>query len=460
MLFNSVLYLVFLPLVVVVYHRLTLRQQQVFILLASYGFYWVWSIKYSVLLLVTTVVDYGVALWLDRESDERKRRWILWISMTANLTLLAVFKYADFLSSSVAQLFGFRPWPALDLTLPLGISFYTFMSMAYVIDVYRREIPARKSLLQMALFVSYFPHLVAGPILRASSLLPQLEVRHTVEWANVRRGVALILWGMLLKVYLADSAARLVTEAYAAPGQASGSGLLLATYAFAVQIYCDFSGYSDIAIGSALLLGVRLPENFQRPYLALTMRDFWRRWHISLSTWLRDYLYVPLGGSRKGELRTYVNLFLTMLLGGLWHGAGWNWVIWGALHGTVLAVERALGIESLRSTNRGLQLLRWSITFHLVCLSWVFFRSPSFASAWEIVTRIATQAPGEWYGGFRPLVLLALVLLLDFSGLRNKWLSFAETRGTLVRWVAIPAVALLVITFQGASNPEFIYFQF
>jgi D-alanyl-lipoteichoic acid acyltransferase DltB (MBOAT superfamily) len=460
MLFNSVPYLLFLPFVVVVYHRLTLRQQQVFILLASYAFYWVWSFKYSALLLITTVVDYSVALWLDRESDARKRRWILGISMGANLTLLGVFKYADFLSSSFAELAGFRPWPALNLTLPLGISFYTFMSMAYVIDVYRREIPARRSLLQMALFVSYFPHLVAGPILRASSLLPQLEVRHTLDWKNVRRGVALILWGMLIKVYIADSAARLVSEAYAAPGATSGSGLLLATYAFAVQIYCDFSGYSDIAIGSALLLGVRLPENFQRPYLALTMRDFWRRWHISLSTWLRDYLYVPLGGNRKGEVRTYVNLFLTMLLGGLWHGAGWNWVIWGALHGSVLAVERALGIESMSSANRMLRLLRWFVTFHLVCLSWVFFRSPSFAGAWEVVTRIATQASGEWYGGVRPLVLLGLVLALDFSGARDKWIAFAETRGKLVRWVAVPAVALLAITFQGASNPEFIYFQF
>jgi alginate O-acetyltransferase complex protein AlgI len=460
MLFNSVPYLLFLPFVVVVYHRLTLRQQQVFILLASYGFYWVWSIKYSLLLFITTVVDYSVALWLDRETDARKRRYIVTISMAANLTLLAVFKYADFLSASALEVFGFRPWPVLNLTLPLGISFYTFMSMAYVIDVYRREIPARKSLLQMALFVSYFPHLVAGPILRASSLLPQLEVRQPLDWTNIRRGVALILWGMLLKVYVADSAARFVSEAYAAPGAASGAGLLLATYAFAVQIYCDFSGYSDIAIGSALLLGVRLPENFQRPYLALTMRDFWRRWHISLSTWLRDYLYVPLGGNRKGELRTYVNLFLTMLLGGLWHGAGWNWVIWGALHGTVLAVERAFGIESMKSKNRVLGILRWAVTFHLVCLSWVFFRSPTFAGAWEIVTRIATQAPGEWYGGLRPLVVLGLVLALDYSGLRDKWLAFAETRGTLVRWVAIPLVALFAITFKGASNPEFIYFQF
>ncbi len=213
------------------------------------------------------------------------------------------------------------------MVLPPGISFYTFMSMAYVIDVYRREMRARDTLIDFAVFVAYFPHLVAGPILRAKELLPQLTTLRVLDWNTIRRGVALILWGMMFKVLLADPMAHIVNEAYLDPDRSSGFGLLMATYAFAIQIYCDFSGYTDIAIGSALLLGVRLPENFRTPYLSLSIREFWRRWHISLSSWLRDYLYIPLGGSRKGAGHTYANLMITMLLGGLWHGAGWHWMV-------------------------------------------------------------------------------------------------------------------------------------
>ncbi len=460
MLFNSLPFLIFLPTVVFIYYQLGHRQRQIFILIASYAFYWVWSFKLSALLLATTVVDYSVARWVEHEQRPRARKWIVSISMAANLLMLGVFKYADFLSGSIAELTGVRPWPVLNLALPLGISFYTFMSMAYVIDVYRREITARKSLLEMALFVAYFPHLVAGPILRASSLLPQLETKQPFKWDNIKRGVALIVWGMLLKVYVADSVSKLVNEAYAAPGATSGAGLLLATYGFAVQIYCDFAGYSDIAIGSALMLGVELPENFKQPYLSLTIRDFWRRWHISLSSWLRDYLYIPLGGSRKGELRTYVNLALTMLLGGLWHGAGWNWVVWGGIHGVGLASERALGVEDASKSSLPVKALRWLFTFHVVCLSWVFFRASSMEVAVEILQRIGTAAPGEWYGGFRPLYLLGLILAIDAFGLRARWLEIATGNARTLRFVTYACLVILAFTFQGASNPEFIYFQF
>jgi alginate O-acetyltransferase complex protein AlgI len=460
MLFNSLPFLIFLPTVVFIYYQLGHKQRQIFILLASYAFYWVWSFKLSALLLATTVVDYAVARWVEHEQRPRARKWIVSISMTANLLMLGLFKYADFLSGSIAELTGVRPWPVLNLALPLGISFYTFMSMAYVIDVYRREITARKSLLEMALFVAYFPHLVAGPILRASSLLPQLESKQPLKWDNIKRGVALIVWGMLLKVYVADSVAKLVNEAYAAPGATSGVGLLLATYGFAVQIYCDFAGYSDIAIGSALLLGVELPENFKQPYLSLTIRDFWRRWHISLSTWLRDYLYIPLGGSRKGKVRTYVNLALTMLLGGLWHGAGWNWVVWGGIHGVGLAAERALGVEDASKSSLPAKALRWLFTFHVVCLSWVFFRASNLEVALEVLHRIGTAAPGEWYGGFRPLYMLGLVLAIDAFGLRARWVELATSNARALRLVTYACVVILAFTFQGASNPEFIYFQF
>lgn len=458
--FNSLAYLIFLPLVVGVYYQLTQRQRQVFLLLASYTFYWVWSFKYSILLLLTTVVDFSVALWVDRTKHERLRPWILWISMGCNLALLAVFKYADFLSGSIAELVGHRPWPHLDLVLPLGISFYTFMSMAYVIDVYRRELPATRDLLNFALFVSYFPHLVAGPILRAPELLPQLEKRQPFDWLNIRRGLALILWGMLIKVYIADSVAHTVTEMYAGSSRASGFGLLMATYGFAVQIYCDFAGYSDIAIGSALLLGVRLPENFRQPYLSCSISEFWRRWHISLSSWLRDYLYIPLGGNRKGKVRTYANLMITMLLGGLWHGAGWHWVVWGGIQGAVMLIERMVGIGQEEPRSRLASVVRWLVTLHIVCLSWVFFRSSSIDHAREILLRIFTLAPGEYFDGWVPAVYLGLILSADRYQVRQRFVATLVNRPVLLRVIAYGAVVVLALTFAGATNPEFIYFQF
>src|SRR6185295_4525302 len=368
MLFNSLEYLVFLPIVVALYYCLAQTGRQALLLAASFLFYSVWSLHHGTtwsrklqdlmftdgLLLLTTVVDFSVARWLARETHSVRRRWILAISMASNLSLLGVFKYANFLAESFQSGFGVRPWPELHVALPPGISFYTFMSMAYVIDVYRGDLRARDRLLDFSVFVAYFPHLVAGPILRARQLLPQMTVQQPFDAASLRRGLALILWGMFLKVYLADPMARVVQEVYAAPGAASGAGLLMATYAFAAQIYCDFSGYSDIAIGSSLLLGIRLPENFRAPYLSTSITEFWRRWHISLSSWLRDYLYIPLGGNRKGAVRTYVNLMLTMLLGGLWHGAGWHWLVWGGLQGVLLCAERATGVAERVPSSRSI----------------------------------------------------------------------------------------------------------
>ena len=467
MLFNSTLFLFFLPAVVVIYYRLPQRERQVFILLASYAFYWVWSVKWSVLLLITTVVDYSIAKWLDREQRDAHRRWIVAVSMACNLALLGVFKYADFLSNSVFDLTqrwlesgGVRPWPLLDVVLPPGISFYTFMSMAYVIDVYRRKLKARDSILDFALFVSYFPHLVAGPILRAKELLPQLTTRQSLDWTNIRMGIAHILWGMMMKVYIADPMGRVVNEAYGATSACSGLGLLLATYAFAVQIYCDFAGYSAIAIGSALLLGVRLPENFRTPYMSLSIREFWRRWHISLSSWLRDYLYIPLGGNRHGTVRTYVNVMITMLLGGIWHGAGWHWMVWGGIQGIAMSLERMLGLREEHPRSVAFRLVRWFVTFHIVCLSWVFFRSHGIEHAAEVLWRIATLAPGEYFHGWRPLMFLALVLLLDLGAVQDRWIAFAATRPAFVRWLTYASVLVLFLTFKGATNQEFIYFQF
>ncbi|MBC7835847.1 MAG: MBOAT family protein [Phycisphaerales bacterium] len=459
MLFNSTLYLLFLPAVVVLYYQLGQRQRQALLLLASYAFYWVWSIKWSVLLGVSTVVDYFVAIAIERAPTRWKKRAILFISIAANLGLLGFFKYTNFLSNAAFDLVGARPWPILDIVLPMGISFYTFMTMSYTIDVYRGHCRARRSLLEMAVFVSYFPHLVAGPILRAPDLLPQLEAKQPFNWANIRIGVGLILWGMTKKVFVADPMARIVQEVYGAPEAASGFGLLMGTYAFAAQIYCDFSGYSDIAIGSSRLLGIKLPENFRHPYLATSITDFWRRWHISLSTWLRDYLYIPLGGNKKGVARTYVNLLITMILGGLWHGPGWHWIVWGTLHGAVLAIERAIGVRG-RSAGAASRLLTWFITFHIVCASWVLFRAQNLGQAVTVFKRIAAWSDGEYYSGWAPVTVLALVLLSGRLGLRERWVQMADAHPVALRWLSYAAVAVLVITFAGASNPEFIYFQF
>lgn len=460
MLFNSIEYLIFLPLVVLLYYRLGQRQRQILLLIASYSFYWFWSVKWSVLLAISTVTDFFVAILLEKMKPGIKRRSVLCVSLFANLGLLAFFKYSNFLSDAGLSFFGARPWPVLDIVLPMGISFYTFMTLSYTIDVYRGHVKARRDLLEMSVFVAYFPHLVAGPILRAPDLLPQLEQYQPFKWVNIRLGLGLILWGMFKKVYVADPMGFIANEAYSSPENCSGPGLLLATYAFAVQIYCDFSGYSDMAIGSARLMGVHLPENFRSPYLSTSIREFWRRWHITLSTWLRDYLYIPLGGSRKGEFRTYVNLMITMLLGGLWHGAGWTWVVWGAIQGLVMSGERLFGVPETPPTSKIARVIRWAITFHIVCLSWVFFRSKSLPDAGLVLDRIFRWAPGEYYGGLAPLAALALLIAAEITRLRIFWLREADRRSTLLRWVVYASIIVLLITFAGAQNPEFIYFQF
>lgn len=460
MLFNSTLYLVFLPLVAVLFHASSPRARRWLLLAASYAFYWVWSIPFSLLLLFSTIVDHAAALVIDGTRRRGIRRAALGVSLLANLGVLATFKYADFFAESIESLTGQRPWPILGLVLPLGISFYTFQTMSYTIDVYRGHMRARRSLMDVALYVSFFPQLVAGPIIRADTLVPQLRVADAVDWILIRGGIGMILWGMLKKVYFADAMAPVVNEAFSNPAAVSGLSLLMATYAFAVQIYCDFSGYSDIAIGSALVLGVRLPENFRSPYLSCSIREFWRRWHISLSTWLRDYLYIPLGGGRKGIPRTYANLMITMLLGGLWHGAGWNWVVWGGLQGGLMIAERLIGVSEDRPTGIVRTAIRWTITFHLVCLSWIFFRSADLGQAVEVITRIGTMEEGLRISVITPVVALAALLLAEIARIRSAWIGRFETSADLTFWACLLAIPVLALTFAAAPSSEFIYFQF
>jgi len=458
--FNSILFICFLLVVVTIYYHLSARNRRFLLLMASYCFYWVWSIPFSGLLLGSTTLNYFAGRMLTGTSGEGKRKVILASAVIANLSVLALFKYVDFFSDSVYAAFGARLWPELKWVLPLGISFYTFQAMSYVIDVYRGKFSGRKSLFDVALYISFFPQLVAGPIVRADVLMPQLRAEHDLNWSNIRRGCALIIYGLAKKVFVADAMAGLVSEAYGSPESFSGLGLLLATYGFAVQIYCDFSAYSDIAIGAALLLGITLPTNFNKPYLACSIREFWQRWHISLSTWLRDYLYIPLGGNRCGKARTYLNLMITMLLGGLWHGAGWNWVAWGALHGGMMATERAAGVSAEPPKSRIMFALRWLLTLHLVCVSWVFFRAASVDQALLILQRIATFQRGALGVGIMPALYLAVIVLADFADLKRRWVESLDRRPAVARWVVYASGGVFALAFAGASNPEFIYFQF
>src|SRR5438477_4300783 len=389
MFFDSTVYLVFLVLVTVLYWRLRFRAQNCFLLLASYFFYGWWDWRFLLLMGTSTVVDFCVARALDGSSQLRRRRALLILSLAVNFSFLGFFKYYNFFVDSFAQLaalLGLKGIPASlwQIVLPTAISFYTFQEVAYIVDVYHRKIKSADSLLDYALFVSLFPHLIAGPIQRPSHLLPQVQQPRVWDPARAFDGMILILEGLFRKVVIADNCARIANAAFS--GNFGGPSLMtvvVGTVAFAWQIYGDFSGYSSIARGSAQLLGFHFMVNFRQPYLAQSLQDFWRRWHMSLASWLRDYLYIPLGGNRRGRARTYLNLMLTMLLGGLWHGANWTFVVWGGIHGAGLAAERALRIEDGAAPAPSLvrSWMRRIVVFHLVCIAWIFFRAPSIPAA-------------------------------------------------------------------------------
>jgi D-alanyl-lipoteichoic acid acyltransferase DltB (MBOAT superfamily) len=473
MLFPTITFAIFFT-IVITGHWLLLdraRPWRVFMLVASYVFYAWFDPRFVLLLQVSTILDYLVARAMVRTKEQRRRKALLVASIAGNLALLGVFKYLDFFlreSVNALQRLGVhttvRP---LGLIVPIGISFFVFKTLSYTIDVYRGELEPTKSLLEYALFVSFWPELVAGPIVRGSVFFPQLrsERREPIEPA---RAYLLILGGLFKKMVIADLlAVRVVDTVFGSPAGHSGPRTLIAIYAYAVQIFCDFSGYSDIATGCAQLLGFRFPKNFDRPYAAASLQEFWRRWHITLSTWLRDYLYIPLGGSKGGRLKTARNIAVTMVLGGLWHGAGWTFVVWGTLHGGGLAVERELRAR-IRPRVRSLAAARWVraakivVTFHLVCLGWVFFRARSIGAAATVLSNLGHG----WnaYPAVGPAVLLALafgllVHLVPGSRVRPVYESLG--RLSPVAQGALCAVALMGIASLGAPGvAPFIYFQF
>ena len=459
MLFCTYRYFAFFLAVAALFYLSPRRWRHAILLAASYLFYASWNWRFIPLLAGLTIVDYAAAIWIERTTDTRRRKMALLASLAANLGFLGFFKYYNFAASTWASALGLPhdQW-RVAVILPLGLSFHTFQSISYVVDVYRRVQRPVRSFLDYALFISFFPQLVAGPIVRAGQFFTDLLNWRAPTHNEVRHGAFLMVLGVTKKLALADNFA-LIADRYF--GSGGGVDPWTGVLAFSMQIYFDFSGYTDIAIGSALLLGFHFPVNFRRPYLAVSITDFWSRWHISLSSWLRDYVYIPLGGNRLGRWRTYRNLMLTMLVGGLWHGANWTFVAWGGYHGALLAIERALGV--LRARNDGWSLKnapRCLLTFVLASAGWVFFRAPNLREAFAIfgdllrgpVARISIEPPLG--------VLLAAALVLAVLEEKKKVLD--RLRYAPLWAVGATAGLLLFVTelFTTGETIPFVYFQF
>jgi alginate O-acetyltransferase complex protein AlgI len=473
--FDTPIYVVFLALVVLLYWRLPWRRQNVLLLAASYVFYGWWDPRFLGLIGVSTIVDFYCAKAIARFEDAPRRRALLTLSLVINIGFLAVFKYFNFFMDSFAatlQTMGFHQTPVavLRILLPPGISFYTFQEVAYIVDVYRRKLEPSDSLVDYAVFISLFPHLIAGPIQRPSHLLPQVQAPRRFDGERFFNGLLLILSGLVRKTVIADNCALLADAAFSGRlGTPSVAVVAIGTYAFAWQIYGDFSGYSDIARGSAQLLGFHFMVNFRQPYLATSLQDFWRRWHISLSTWLRDYLYIPLGGSRDGDGRTYRNLMLTMLLGGLWHGANWTFVVWGGIHGAGLSIERFFARALGRSEQGAPASLTspgaWAsriVVFHLVCLAWVFFRAPGLREAITFLRGLGSFVWVPEYGiAFRFLAMFTAPLFLIDLCNEARGEEFLLETSFEIRRVAVGVAMMAVVALLAANQLNaFIYFRF
>jgi alginate O-acetyltransferase complex protein AlgI len=449
MLFISWEFVTFLTVVLAGLRLMPTRASRQFLLLVASGVFYGSHTPWHLLVLATpSLIDFACAARIeDNEDPATRKRWLI-LSLVSNLGLLGYFKYADFFADSIGALIGVTTVP-LGLALPLGISFFTFKTLSYTIDVYRREIPACRSMWRYAMFVSYFPELVAGPIVRASVFLPQMDRNLEPSRERTTVGLQLILLGVTKKLFIADRLATLVNPVFAAPGAYSQFTVISAVIAYSLQIYCDFSGYSDMAIGVSRIIGFDLPENFNMPYIATSITEFWRRWHITLSQWLRDYLYVPLGGNRKGARRTYVNLMITMLLGGLWHGAAWTFVVWGLLHGGGLAAHKLWSRHVSRGRRPFDGVIGWLLTYSFVCLAWVFFRAPDFTTAMLMVKKIAGLEPGGATWVYLPLFLiLPLVAAAHAAGV---WIAAQEKESgtTPEHWVPAPSFASRVYDAAG-----------
>jgi len=439
-----------------------MRTRKVVLLVASYAFYGAWDWRFLTLIAGSTVVDYAVGLGLERHDSPRARKALLATSLILNLGLLGLFKYFDFFAESGATLLAWLGLPvspmSLNLILPVGISFYTFQTLSYSIDVYRKELPATRSFVDFALFVSFFPQLVAGPIVRARDFLPQLKTPRRLADVRFRAALTLFLFGFVKKACVADQAARVVDVVFADPSAYSPAMLWLGGVLYFIQIYCDFSGYSDMAIATAAMLGYTLPLNFDFPIFARSITQFWRKWHMSLSTWFRDYLYIPLGGNKRGALTTYRNLWLVFFLCALWHGAAWTFVVWGTIHGLVLVLERAL--RCAPRLERSPLGLAW--TFGIATLAWVFFRATTIEGGFDYALGMFGFGSGtgliEDWGTWTTVAAVFLV----FHGLNRAWHldEVFERMPAPAFGMAMGAAAAIALPFVATTYQPFIYFQF
>lgn len=470
MTFNSLEFAFFISIFFICYGFIykSNKARDVFLLISSYLFYSAWYWEYASLIVISTLADWFIVRSMAKLDDTKKRKILLACSITINLGILAFFKYFNFFVDSIEGAVDFFGMDISilrhELILPIGISFYTFQTMSYTIDVYRRKLNPEPSLLKFAVYVSFFPQLVAGPIVRASNFLPQLRRDITVSRIQVFLGVFLVYSGLFKKIVIADSLALLgVDAAFDNPSAYSSLDLLFALYGYTFQIYCDFSGYSDIAIGLALMMGFKLPINFNRPYIATNPSDFWKRWHISLSTWLRDYLYISLGGNRFGRFLTYRNLALTMVLGGLWHGAAWTYIIWGAMHGFYLVVHRLLTERSyLPSIPKFVSIIFF---FHLIALTWIPFRSSDMHIALDFVKGlIGIESGGTGVMTFSPLFyfIIIVAMLMHFipKNITKKRLQNLIVRQNIIVQCIPYTLFLLIFLGFSVDVPQFIYFQF
>lgn len=484
MLFNSLNFAIFLPIVFFSYWFVTnksLRFQNILLLVSSYFFYACWDWRFLFLLFFSTFLDYFTGLKMAESQTKNLKQFWFWLSIIVNLGFLGIFKYYDFFAKSFAEAsahLGFQINPTtLNIILPVGISFYTFHGLSYVIDIYKNRIKPEKNLVDYAVFVSFFPLLVAGPIERATHLLPQIKTKRTFDYSKAVDGLRQILWGLFKKIVIADSCARFANEIFLNQTDYSGSTLVLGALFFTFQIYCDFSGYSDIALGTARLFGIELLRNFAFPYFSRDIAEFWRRWHISLSTWFRDYLYIPLGGSKGGNWMRIRNTFIIFLVSGFWHGANWTFLIWGFLNALFIMpsilfktnrtylniVAQGRNFPSLK------ELLSITVTFGLTVLAWIFFRSENLHAALEYINKIASESLLEtpYFSGIGTSIPLLLFLVFFFV---TEWIgrekqfaiqSFGITWHKSMRWSYYTFLIVSIYYFSSiGSNKEFIYFQF
>lgn len=474
MLFNSVTFIIFFITVLLLYYILPHKLRWIMLLIASYIFYMGWRPELIILIIFSTFVNYFISLKISGSQDLRYRKRMLILSLVINFSVLFIFKYLVFINHTFMFIYNYfgRDYPIDDfrIILPMGISFYTFQAASYTIDVYRRTIEPEKNFFKLSLFITFFPQLVAGPIERADRLMPSLFEKRRFEPSNISMGAKIMIMGFFKKIVIADRVAVLVNTVYNSPQYFDGLSFIIATVMFAFQIYCDFSGYSDIAVGCAKTLGIDLMKNFERPYYASGIREFWRRWHISLSTWFKDYVYIPLGGNRVGKVRNCFNLFVTFLLSGIWHGANWTFAIWGALHGFYQIMEKLIRLPKAIAEFLPVKIINIFITFVLVSFAWIFFRANTLEDAYYIVTHLTSMSPLSsqyLYDTINALglsmveiiiacgsILLLLVIEL-FQGMDLKRPPFVFR---FLFYYVIVVIILSVGVFGNAN--EFIYFQF